>query len=204
MLDRVICKKDDRLLGKQVHATHNARKPVKHRIRIADRVFKRMAENIFKNPRYTEKTKLQVWNGIIRALLTYGLNAVKLTQEENELVDKLTMKHMRVIFNPKTIGERNKRPFNNNAKLSDEQRRLKHKQNEERKYAELNVACQKMREHKQELTSCWIQYLRHAFIAKKYIRGEIDSKNIDILTANDEFQTNWNELWQEYERQQVY
>ena len=130
--DRVICKKDDRLLGKQVHATHNARKPVKHRIRIANGVFKQMTESIFKNPRYAEKTKLQVWNGIIRALLTYGLNAVKLTQEENELVDTLTMKHMRVIFNPKDINECNKRPFNNNAKLNDEQRRLKHKQNEEK------------------------------------------------------------------------
>ena len=51
--DRVICKKDDRLLGNQVRATHNARKPVKHRIRIADGVFKQMTESIFKNPHWT-------------------------------------------------------------------------------------------------------------------------------------------------------
>ena len=54
------------------------------------------------------------------------------------------------------------------------------------------------------MTSSWIQYLRHAFIVKKYIRGEIDIGNIDVLTVNDEFQTNWNELWQEYKRQEVY
>ena len=69
--------------------------------KMANAIFNQLANSIFLNTKYRIETRLQLWNAIIRAILTYGLNATKLTNAEEEVVNKLTIRHMAKMFSPK-------------------------------------------------------------------------------------------------------
>ena len=97
----VKCKKSERLLGRQVSNKQNDA-PVKNRIKLANGIYKQLSKAIFENHSYNTDTKLLLWNAIIRAILTYGLNVIKLTTAEENMINELTIKHMTKIFFPPT------------------------------------------------------------------------------------------------------
>ena len=96
----VKCKKAERLLGRQISAKQD-QTAVQKRKKMANAIFNQLANSIFLNTKYRIGTRLQLWNAIIRAILTYGLNTTKLTNAEEEVVDNITIRHMTKMFSPK-------------------------------------------------------------------------------------------------------
>ena len=86
---------------------------------MANAIFNQLANSIFLNTKYRIETRLQLWNAIIRAILTYGLNTTKLTNAEEEVVNKMTIRHMTKMFNPK---KDNKQKYFFNKKKTNKKR----------------------------------------------------------------------------------
>ena len=80
----VKCVRNERILGRQVDANPHAQTPVKQRVKFGNAIFTQLKHPIFLNKKYTIKTKLLLWNAIIRSLMTYGLNVHKLSEAEKK------------------------------------------------------------------------------------------------------------------------
>ena len=207
--DKVQIKKNERLLGRQVDIDVSKKTSVKHRTKLARGVFSRLKRPFFMNKKYSTRTKLLIWNAVIRSIATYGLNVVKLTEAEEEILDNMTEKHMSIIFGlhetcyhaKNKWHEKKKRNLVNNKPESTEKNAQWQKRKEEqdakddvrrRKVSEKVVL--KMIEHLQTTTSSWVTYLRHAHMAVSYARGEIDATHPDYQVTLEEKKCTWRDM----------
>merc|ERR1712066_267486 len=67
-------KKNARLLGRQIDINTGRKTPVLHRLKLAKGAYNKIKNSFFKNKKYTIRTKLLIWNAVIRSIMTYGLN----------------------------------------------------------------------------------------------------------------------------------
>jgi len=101
-------KHEGKILGKIVSIKNKHKKAIMHRTNLAKQTWAKTRKQLFTNPILNAKTKILLWNSLIRSTMTYALQTQEYTTKQLSKAEQFHFKRIRVINDTEWYQKTNK------------------------------------------------------------------------------------------------
>lgn len=176
-------KQADRALGRKVNINGRSEEALKRRKCLAKGVWAQLKHKIYGVESLKHKTKIHLWNAIIKPILTHALIVEPMNDKQRSDLDNFTLSCTKHIQNPQKAKARRK----------DQPQKT-----QQEKDKEIETVVQFTQQRKQEKTSTWLDMLMIAHRLKQEGENMGTRENRGTKWAKAKWEKEWRNAHQEH------